>query len=55
MTSASAEGMISRNKEKNNPEIRTSLVDVEDHWRWPEIQVLQNGLDLAGNGRTELQ
>lgn len=55
MTFASARGMISRNKEKNNPEILTPLVDVEDRWRWPEIQALQNGLDLAGNGRTELQ
>jgi len=54
MTSASAEGMISHNREKKNPEIRTSLVDVEDSWRWPEIQVLQNGLDLAAGGRTEL-
>jgi hypothetical protein len=40
ITSASAEEMIGHNKEKNNPEIRTSLVDVEDSWRWLKIQVL---------------
>ena len=55
MTSASAEEMIGHDKEKNNPEIRTSLVDVKDGWRWLEIQVLQNGLDLAADGRSELQ
>ena len=55
MTSASAEEMISHNKKKNNPEIRTSLVDVKDGWRWLKIHVPQNALDLAGDSRTELQ
>lgn len=55
MTSASAEEMIGHDKAKNNLEIRTSLVDVKDGWRWLEIQVLQNGLDLAADGRSELQ
>lgn len=50
MTSASAEEMISHNRERNNPEILTSLVDVKDSRWWFEIQVPQDGLDLAGDG-----
>ena len=55
MASASAEYTISHNVKKNNSKIRTSLVDVKDGRRWLKIHIVQNGLDLAGDSRTELQ